>query len=282
MAGRFQPFSYGNTMAQVENIKGARIRNQAGQMQIDEMQTQQANRKKRKDVLAMVEGMPQQITALKEQGLYDEANDLRTQYVNMRKNGMVIAEGMAKNLNEDNWAQARQDLIASGSIEPYEMPTKFSQEWLDNKHKKAKADYKIVTETYGTEDGPMKQDVRVVNGQRQKVGKPYPAWKPSEQKSEKDKTGRGQTGGLKASDSNAIAGGTAALFGGIYDPATNQISGLDPTETKRMAAIVEEAERLFMANPEMGHRQAVSAAARKAGVEIDSLYKPNDPLGLLN
>lgn len=275
---QFQNLNLGNVLANVEQIKGARIRNRVGTMQAEEMEIQQQNRQKRDQINSMIDDMPGRINEYKSQGLYDEANDLQKQYLDLKKSGMVVAEGMMRNVTQESWPQMRSDLIRSGVIEPTEMPSKFSQEWLDNKYKKAKSDYKVVTEKFGTDAGTMAQDYRVVDGQRQKVGKPY---SPHATKAGA-KGGRGTQGGLKASDSNSIANATADIFGGIYDPQTGRVSGIDPSETQRVASIQARAEEIFMANPATGHRMAATEAAREAGIEIEKLGgKTADPLGLL-
>jgi len=273
----FRPMNLGNVLSNVEQIKGARIRNRIGQMQTEEMENQQQNRQKRQQIMAMVDDMPGRIDAMKAEGMYDEAFDLQNQYLQIKKNGMVIADGMLRNVTPETWTQMRGDLIRQGAIEPYEMPTNYSQEWLQNKYNKAKADYKVVTETYGSKDGAMKQDYRVIEGQREKVGDPYPAYKPDKEKA----GGRGTAGGLKAADSNAIANATADMFGGIYDPQTGRIGGIDPKETSRVAAIQARAEELYMKNPGMGHRMAANEAAREAGIDIQRLGPTADPLNLL-
>lgn len=273
MNGQFGTFDYGNVLANVEAIKGARIRNRIGQMQADELQRQEENRQKRQQINAMIEDMPGRIEEYRRQGLDREADDLAMQYVNTKKVNYDYVRSARDFIDKDNWSDVRTRFIREGAIEPNEMPTRYDETWLKAQERKARSDFKVVTEKYGTPKGTRARDIRVVDGVPQQPGQPYDPNKP--------KSGAGG-GRLKSGDSNAIANATASLFGGIYDPQTGQITGLSKDEQQRVLSVAEEAERIFAENPALGHRQAAAQAARNAGIDIQSLQgATQDPLGLL-
>ena len=82
---------------------------------------------------------------------------------------------------------------------------------------------------------------------------------------------------FKPSNSNAIRGSASAIYGGTYDPVTKMFNGLSKTQQTNVAAITEEAERIFIkerkAGNMIGESQAVARAARKLKVPIPDLSK---------
>jgi len=273
----FKTFDLGNVLSNAENIKGARIRNRVGQMQLGEMEEQQANRQKRQQIMSMVDDMPGKIEALRNGGFGQEAMDLSDQYLKHKKIGRDVSDQMSKGITVKTYPNFRRQLIQNGAMEASELPANPSEgmKWLEAQKSKAKSEYKMATRKYGKDGKTMAVDFPIIDGVPGQESTPYQVDKG------KGGAGRGQAGGLKASDSNAIASGTASLFGGVFDPQTGQITGLGKDEQQRVLAIAEEAERLYQRSPQMGHRQAVAQAARNADIDIQSVNNPADPLNLL-
>ena len=92
---------------------------------------------------------------------------------------------------------------------------------------------------------------------------------------EKDVKGSGKKGfEMKASDSNAIHGQAAGLYGGTWDPQTQRISGVTKDQESNVAAISEEASRIYKeSGGQKTHAQSVAEAARKLGIDIQQLNK---------
>ena len=93
-----------------------------------------------------------------------------------------------------------------------------------------------------------------------------------------EKDVKGTSGGkgfeMKASDSNSIRAAAAGLFGGIWDPATGRVSGVSKDMTAKVAAVSEEASRIYKeSGGSKTHDQAAAEAARKLGIDIKDLSK---------
>ncbi len=271
----FGTFDLSDVYRDVESIKGARLKNRIGGMQVNQMEEQAANQKKKDEINRMYDEMPARIEQYRVQGFNQEADDLQDQYIKGKTAAYTLLKHERELLTKDNWAEKRSRYIQSGLIKPYDMPTKYDGDWLKAKEKKAKADYKIVTTRFtDSKTGKtMAEDRPVISGVPGEARTPYDPYAP------KDGAGAGRE--IKAADSNAIGRATGQLFGGFYDPQSGKITGLSKDEEQRVLSIIEEAERLFLDNPTLGHRQAVAKAARTAGIDIKSLSRPaNDPLGI--
>lgn len=89
---------------------------------------------------------------------------------------------------------------------------------------------------------------------------------------------------IKAADENAIYKYAAQLYGGFYDPATGQFSGLDADKATKIQSIATEAVRLMRAEG-LDRHEAVTKAARKAKIDIPDLNAPPsaaDPASIRN
>ena len=97
---------------------------------------------------------------------------------------------------------------------------------------------------------------------------------------EKDVKGSGKKGfEMKASDSNSIRAAAAGLFGGIWDPATGRVSGVSKDMTAKVAAVSEEASRIYKdSQGKKTHDQAAAEAARKLGIDIKDLSKAENSI----
>lgn len=70
---------------------------------------------------------------------------------------------------------------------------------------------------------------------------------------------------LKASDTNAIYRQAAGLFGGMYDPITGRIAGLNPEQAETVQRIAARASQLFMEGEgKVDHATAVEQAFEEA------------------
>lgn len=77
--------------------------------------------------------------------------------------------------------------------------------------------------------------------------------------------GVGGPGGLKASDSNTINRQVVNAFGGLYDPVTGQISGLDPQQAKRVVDVSARASQIYQeGGGSVDHSTAVQRALQEA------------------
>lgn len=74
--------------------------------------------------------------------------------------------------------------------------------------------------------------------------------------------------GLKASDYNAVWSRVTALFGGVYDPMTGRVTGLDKDQTARAVAIGQAAETLYLNGRAKTPADAAAQAAQRFGVEM--------------
>lgn len=109
-----------------------------------------------------------------------------------------------------------------------------------------------------------------------------------------DKSGAGGRKQLKATDENFIAKQVAALFDGIYDPATGAFQLKDDVSRRKALKIKRDAARLAANNPNMTLSAAVTEAAQRNDININDPANtlpgqqqpgspganPSDPLGI--
>ena len=101
--------------------------------------------------------------------------------------------------------------------------------------------------------------------------------------------GRAASASYKASDANTIGRWVWQLYGGRYDPATQTFSALTEDTERKAAAVIAEAERLYIealdAGAPIGHQTAVRLAAERFNVKFPLSGSgmgatTGDPLGL--
>ncbi len=81
-----------------------------------------------------------------------------------------------------------------------------------------------------------------------------------------------ESGLIKSAVVGKMNASVANIFGGIYDPISGRISGLDKTSSKKAAAIKARAQRIFAnANGTLTPDEAVNQAARDADIDIQKL-----------
>lgn len=282
---RYNYLNYGQVMAQAEQFKGMRTRNNI--LAMDERQTRERiqNEDRARQIKQQVEGMPAQIEQLEAAGLADQAAELRQSYVGMQVNAVRILEGLRESIDETNYKSVRQNLIQAGAIDGSLMPTEYSDDWFREEIGRTKSKVERFTRQWGAEGRIMAQDIVQQDGSILWEGAPY---ETTGSRSERRQSEEGAAGAsIKAADSNAIARAAAELYGGTWDPQTQRFAGLNRQQQQDVLSVAEEAERVYRAAPGLGHRQAVAKAARTKGVSIEHLgpraplpTNPNDPAGI--
>lgn len=271
--GRINQVNYGNAIAAGQQIKYNRMRNQAMSMELQNKEDQIRRRQQAQQIRAQMATMPAAIDEMENQGLFDEADKLRTHYIGQMKRGVEVARDLAEGLNENNYQQVRHDMIQSGAITGDMWPTEYLSDWFANKVAKQKKDLEQLTIRWQDKNGAtVSQDLLASDGDI--------FWKGSPFESAADRKAReGKDSGAfkyKASDDNAIGSQATRLFGGFYDPSTGNISGLSPDKAKKVQAIHAAATELYAgAQGRITHAQAVREAARRMRITIED---PNDTL----
>ncbi len=274
---QFRFLDYGAAVKAGEDIKYGRLRNEALGMEVEETQNMLANRKKAQDIREQTEGMPNQIAALEEMGLFDEADKMRDTYIKSITANAKMIDDVANKLTPENYDGIREKFLKSGAIMPEMWPETYDPKWARDQAAQTRSNLSRLTRKWAQDGAIMSQDLVQQDGEILWEGEPYadPDDLP------KDGTGAGFK--FTASDSNAIGKQSERLYGGFYDPATGRISGLDPDQAAKVAQVQEEAERLYsQAQGSMTHAIALAQAARKMGINIQSTSdaEVNDPLGI--
>lgn len=269
---QFNFFNYGQAAQDAEAIKSARTRNRMAGLQADEAENIIKNRKRAKEVRQQMENMPAAIERLEAEGLFDEADKLRETYVTTQYNNARGIASMRDLLNEDNWKSFREGMIRSGAMEPDMLPVEYSDDWLRKRVEEEKGKLERLTRQWGGEQGvTFSQDFIQQDGEIIWEGKPY------EDSADRTARGGGSGGwdGVTASDSNSIRNASASLYGGMWDPVTQRIVGLDKDAEKKVLAISSEAANIYNNNKgRIPHDEAVRRAARKMKIEIPELNQP--------
>ena len=274
---QFRFMDYGAAVKAGTDIKYGRLRNEALGMEIEETQNMLANRKKAQEVREQTEGMPNQIDALEEMGLFDEADKLRDTYIKSVTANAKMIDDVATKLTPENYDGIREKLIKSGAIMSEMWPETYDPKWARDQAKQTRGNLSRLTRRWAQEGAIMSQDIVQQDGEILWEGEPY----ADPDDAPKDGTGQGFK--FTASDSNAIGKQSERLYGGFYDPATGQMSGLDPAQAAKVAQVQEDAERLYsQAQGGMTHAIALAQAARKMGINIQSTEanEATDPAGI--
>lgn len=265
-------FNLGQAATAGQNFK-------ARQMGIEQNQNIIANRKKALEVRQTYDAMPEQIEQMEAQGLFDEASKLRDHYIQTKKTGVETMENVGRMVQPEDYQKFRSDLIQAGAIDPELMPVKYAKNWWKPESEKQKGKLGQLTRKWGQQGSVMSQDLVTQDGQILWEGSPYKGKQRGD-----GKKGSGKPWQTTAGDSNSIRGATAQLYGALWDPTTGKYSGLNRDQEKEVAAINEEASKIYNANQgRVPHAEAVARAARKKGIQIQNLTDdPNnqDPLGL--
>lgn len=270
---RFSTFDYGRAIQTGQQINYNRMRNQVLGSEMKEQQDILANRAEAQKIREQFDGMPDQIVELENRGLFDEAEKLRSSYIEAKFNEVKVLESMRFAINKDNYKQFRSDLLKAGAVTPEMMPTEYSDSWFTKNIKKNKGNLQQLTRKWGSEGSVFEQDYIAQDGEIVWTGEPFES--PSAKKSREEGEGKGFV--MKAADTNSIRGSVAQLYGSMWDPITQKYSGLNKKQEQEVAAIVAEASRIYNASQgRLPHAQAVKRAAQKMDIQIRDLQ--NDPL----
>lgn len=81
---------------------------------------------------------------------------------------------------------------------------------------------------------------------------------------------------LSAADSNSIFKGVASLYGGTFDPVTEQITGVDSTQVKNIMGVSAKAAEMLRTGVANSHPEAVKLAfeIKKAETETPPVTEP--------
>jgi hypothetical protein len=284
----FQTFDYGSSVQSGQMIQENRLKNQALADDQQQRQDMLRNRKKAQEVREMYDTMPDQIAALESESLYEQADDLRNQYIKTRKTEVDLLTTLRDSIDETNYKQFRSELLTSGAVTPDMMPVEYSDDWFRKQKDDKLGKLNQFTQTSFENGAIMSRDTVTQDGKVRwdLTGKWYDTAK-SKKTGSGSGAGSGKAFEFKPADTNAIAKQAAELYGGFWDPVTQRISGLDPVKAQKVQTIREQASRIFgdersKGNGAFSHSVAVSRAARLAGVPIEDLENAaaTDPLGL--
>ena len=279
----FQFFDYGRAKTDAQNIQHNRMRNEVAGMELEQQKNILANRAKAQKIREQFERMPDQIAALERDGLFDEAAKMRDSYINQRFNEVKLINTMRDAIDETNYKTFRQDMIQSGAIDPSLMPVEYSDDWFRKLEEEKRGKLEVETRRWAEQGNVMSQDFVQQDGKVIWEGQPYEAASDRNART----GGSGKPWEMNASDSNSIRAAVASLYDSIWDPQTGRYSGLNKEQAREVAAVAEEASRIFRTNNErdipISHAEAVSRAARKMNIQIRDLERDpqnRDPLGL--
>ncbi len=269
----------GQAMRTGQNIQYNRLRNEAAGMEMEEKRNMLENRRRAAEIRSTYERMPEQIQQLEEAGLFQEADQLRSQYISQQIKGVEVLETMRRGINADNYKQVRADLLQSGAVTPEMMPVEYSDEWFREQRDRQKNALSKMTRQWLEGGAVLQQDI-ITNSYGDIL------WQGTPFESGTDRPAGGDGREYGPSDANAIRSQISQLFSDFRHPVTGQPIVLDETKTRQVAALQEEAERIYRLNmndPNMTYGRAVNQAARSMGINVANLQDSSvaDPLGLL-
>lgn len=102
---------------------------------------------------------------------------------------------------------------------------------------------------------------------------------------QKVKTESSDNRSVKAADDSLISKNIATLFGGVYNPATGDITGLDKDQAKTVSQIQANASKIFKENKNITHNEASNMAYKEYETSLAPTPDPNpktmdnDPFG---
>lgn len=271
----FQQLDYGAAVQSGQQIKYNRLRNEALGREEKKQQDMLKNRQRAAEIRSSIDGMPAQIDALENDGLFEQADKLRDTYIKTRKAEVEITEQMREGVSADNYDQVRQGMLEEGTIVPGLWPETYSDDWFRKKADTAKSALKKFTRTQFDKGAVMSQDIVSKGGDIIWEGEPYPT--------DRDGGGDGDGFEFKASDTNAIARQVERAYNVTYDPVTKAFTGLDKEKTQKLMALQEEAERIYAeGGGKTSHGVAMAQAGRKLRFNIPDVRDRmvNDPAGI--
>lgn len=269
---------FGQVASRGEAIKGQRLKNQAASAEIASFQEKQKNRERAKLLRQQFDNTPAQIEALEGEGLFDEADQLRTSYIKQATATVNMLSGLRNGIDGNNYKELRSNLLQAGAIDSSMMPVDYSDNWFKKEIQQKKSNLNKLTRKWSERGVTFAQDLLVRDGVLDWEGKPY-----TKNLETGSKSGETDKFKMKASDSNAISRYASELYGGMWDPITQRFAGLNKDQAKDVAAVSEAAARIYMANEgRLPHAQAVSRAARQMGIDVRDIIGDRERTGSSN
>jgi len=273
----FQQLDFGAAIQSGQKINYNRLRNQALGREEQKQQDMLKNRKRAAEIRSQIDGMPAQITALENDGLFEQADALRDTYIKTRKAEVDITEQMREGITEENYDMVKQGMLEEGTVVPGLWPEKYSDDWFRKDVDTKKGALSKFTRTSAENGSVMSQDLVQQDGEVIWTGTPYATDRP--------KGGRGGAGGFefKASDTNAIARQVERAYNVTYDPVSGGFAGLDKRKTAKLMQLQEEAERIYTEGQgQISHGVAMAQAGRKLRFNIEDVRDTlaTDPAGI--
>lgn len=249
-------FNYAGAVQTAEKVKGQRIENQLNVYKLEETKNLIERRKRVAQIMQQHRDGPARIDALEAQGLHEEARELAESWMDLESKRLDIVEQERNAVSAENWEQYRYEKKEAG-LSPTLMPVEYDDNWFRDTKDMNKDDFKRITQIYGTEDGPMAQDITTIEGEVS-YGAPY------DPKDTKAPTG-GKGDKYSAADANAMARQIRAYYGSLFNATTGEFNTLDPEVEAKIAGIQATAEKMYRTGRYSGHLEAVQAALAKHG-----------------
>lgn len=261
----FRPFNLGEVYRTVEAVKGARLNNQRRQQDIDE-----GNRKAQYDELLIQTGRqavdPQtgrysaaaHARALDAAGYPAAGAALRENALGYLTKAQQYVSHAVRTVNPQNYQAVIGDLVQQRIIPEGFAPAQYDPAWVQRAHGAFEQD---LAEQY-SELQPVAQGPggAVIYGQREsRSGKlaNVTTVKPERPRQE----AAPKPFKFSATDSNTIYRQAAGAFGGLYDPITGRIGGLNPDQAQQVQAVAARASQRYRASQgELDHASAVEEA----------------------
>lgn len=271
----FRIMDVGAAIQSGQDIVTNRLKNEALGLDVQEAQDMLARRAQANEIRSQFARMPDQIAELERNQLFDEADQLRDNYIKMSKGQIERIQMMREGINEENYDEVKQGLLAEGNIIPGLWPEEYSDEWFREEAQGKQSALSKLTRRWAEDGAVMSQDIVSAGGEVLWEGTPY---------EEPPKGAKAFE--FKASDNNSIGREIQELYGGFYDPETGQFSGLNADTAAKVTAVRERATQIFQAAGQAGnpipHSVAVAQAARTAGIPVRNIgdAAADNPLGL--
>lgn len=277
---QFNTLSVAKAASDAESIRSARLQNRYAGLELDERERLTKQREEARKIRQQMEQVPAQIEEMEGRGMFEQADQLRNHWINQKMSSVKMIHSMRPMINQDNYKDFRAGMIQSGAMDPEQLPTEYSENWLREREEAELGDLRTQTRRWGQQGAIMEQDFVSRDGEIVWEGEAF----------ETGQQGGGGSGsgsdwdGMSASDSNSIRRAAAGLYGGFYDPQSGRITGIDPDQQKKAQAISAEAGRIFDENEgRIPHDVALRRAAKKMDIDIPDLSQSyEDPAGLRN
>ena len=285
--GNNQPFSLPNVMNDAERFKANKARNSLLGYQVEETKNVLEARKRKQEIERLFNELPARIAKYKERGMHKEAQEATQALLNGRKQELAMMEIMAATITPQNWKQRRQELLEAGAIDGSQMPTAFSQDWINRLLQQKKGEVKKIEVEYGETDDKGQPTGRVVQEDRlYQDGEQIETFTPREtDASRKARTGTGEDGkpwAMKSADSSEIRRAAADQFNTILGP-NGEFIGLAGEDKRLALQLTERASEIYnQGQGKIPHGEAVAQAAREQGLKVKSTRNSlvNDPLAI--